>query len=186
MADYVNTLDLMSPEEAEDAVVSGLTELVEMRLSRIETALFEDDKTIKKAVFPVATDFSSYVFRDSAIEELVLLAVGLGYGSISGCDKLRVLDICYGGSIGDAGSKLTALTTFVLRALAVVTLSNTKMLTDSPIANGTGYIYVPRSLVDDYQSATNWSTFAGQFRVLQDYTVDGTIDGELDRAKLGL
>lgn len=47
-----------------------------------------------------------------------------------------------------------------------------------------GYIYVPRTLVDSYKAATNWSTFATQFRALEDYTVDGTITGDLDESKI--
>lgn len=47
-----------------------------------------------------------------------------------------------------------------------------------------GYIYVPRALVAEYQAATNWSTFASQFRALEDYTVDGTTTGELDPTKI--
>lgn len=46
------------------------------------------------------------------------------------------------------------------------------------------YIYVPSALVDSYKSATNWSTYATQFRALEDYTVDGTITGELDESKI--
>ena len=47
-----------------------------------------------------------------------------------------------------------------------------------------GYFYVPRALVDSYKAATNWSTYAAQFRALEDYTVDGTITGELDETKI--
>ena len=34
------------------------------------------------------------------------------------------------------------------------------------------------------QAATNWSTYAAQFRALEDYTVDGTTTGELDETKI--
>lgn len=54
----------------------------------------------------------------------------------------------------------------------------------TPIASGTGYIYVPRSLVDAYKTADQWSTYASQFRALEDYTVDGTTTGELDPSKI--
>ena len=53
-----------------------------------------------------------------------------------------------------------------------------------PIASGAGYIYVPAALVDSYKVATNWSTYAAQFRALEDYTVDGTTMGELDPNKI--
>lgn len=47
-----------------------------------------------------------------------------------------------------------------------------------------GYFYVPSALLDSYKAATNWVTFADQFRALEDYTVDGTITGELDPEKI--
>lgn len=46
----------------------------------------------------------------------------------------------------------------------VPTLSNTDAFGSTPIANGTGYIYVPDSLVDSIKSATNWSTYADQIK----------------------
>lgn len=47
-----------------------------------------------------------------------------------------------------------------------------------------GYIYVPRSLVDTYKADAKWGEYASQFRALEDYTVDGTITGELDASKI--
>lgn len=47
-----------------------------------------------------------------------------------------------------------------------------------------GYIYVPAALVDSYKVATNWSKFADQIRAIEDYTVDGTITGDLDESKI--
>ena len=62
--------------------------------------------------------------------------------------------------------------------------------TYNPTGAKDGYIYVPRALLSDtdetkdYRRATNWSTFATQFRALEDYTVDGTTTGELDPNKI--
>jgi hypothetical protein len=33
-------------------------------------------------------------------------------------------------------------------------------------------------------AAANWKKYPNQFRALEDYTVDGTINGELDRDKI--
>ena len=76
------------------------------------------------------------------------------------------------------------LTKLILRKNTVCTLSNTNALTNTPIASGTGYIYVPSALIDEYKAATNWVTYAAQFRALEDYTVDGTTTGELDESKV--
>lgn len=64
----------------------------------------------------------------------------------------------------------SALTALILRNPdSVVTLTNTNALSGTPIASGTGYIYVPSALVDSYKAATNWSTYAAQFRAIEDY-----------------
>lgn len=72
----------------------------------------------------------------------------------------------------------TALNALVLRYNTNANLSNANALANTPIASGTGYIYVPRALINTYQSATNWTTYSSNFRAIEDYTVDGTIDGE--------
>lgn len=76
------------------------------------------------------------------------------------------------------------LTVLVIRTNKMCTLASTSSFSDSAIAKGTGHVYVPRALVDTYKAATNWSTYAAQFRALEDYTVDGTITGELDESKI--
>lgn len=78
----------------------------------------------------------------------------------------------------------SSLAQLILRRDTVATLDNTSVLSGTPIAEGTGYVYVPRSLVDSYKTANNWSAYASQFRALEDYTVDGTTTGELDMSKI--
>ena len=45
----------------------------------------------------------------------------------------------------------------------------------SSVFNGTtiyyeeGYVYVPKSLEAAFKVATNWSTYAGQIRAIEDY-----------------
>lgn len=71
-----------------------------------------------------------------------------------------------------------------LRNETLVTLANANALTNTHIYKGTGYIYVPKALIEEYKAATNWVTYANQFRALEDYTVDGTITGALDESKI--
>lgn len=88
------------------------------------------------------------------------------------------------------------LTAVILRSDTMCTLAATSAFTNCYHFTGTkngqynpnglkdGYIYVPAALVDSYKAATNWSTYATQFRALEDYTVDGTITGALDETKI--
>lgn len=63
----------------------------------------------------------------------------------------------------------TALSELILMNNFVTTLSASNCLNGTPISNGTGYIYVPQALIEDYKVATNWVTFANQFRAIEDY-----------------
>lgn len=86
--------------------------------------------------------------------------------------------------IGTNAIPMPALETLILRASTVCTLDNVSALNNTKIKAGTGYIYVPAALVEDYKVATNWSSFADQFRALENYTVDGTVTGEIDETKI--
>jgi hypothetical protein len=103
-----------------------------------------------------------------------------------GCPLLERVDFPSATSIGPAAFQAsTGLIALIFRKTTLCKMENANALTRTPIADGTGYIYVPSALVDSYKAATNWSTYAAQFRAIEDYTVDGTITGELDPEKVG-
>lgn len=87
-----------------------------------------------------------------------------------GCSQMKKAD--FGTALTIASQTFaycSALDTLILRGSTVSTLENVSALTSTPIASGTGYIYVPSSLVDSYKAATNWSTYAAQIRAIEDY-----------------
>lgn len=47
------------------------------------------------------------------------------------------------------------------------------------------FIYVPGKLLNNYKSATNWASHAAKIRALEDYTTNGTANGDLDPNKTG-
>lgn len=61
------------------------------------------------------------------------------------------------------------LRTLIIRTPSVCTLGNINAFVNTPIANGTGYIYVPKALLEKYKAATNWSTYAAQLRAIEDF-----------------
>ena len=75
-------------------------------------------------------------------------------------------------------SSLVALIVRYFSGSDIFELASTYVLANTPIASGTGYIYVPRDMVDTYKAATNWSTYANQIRAVEDYTTDGTLTGD--------
>lgn len=57
----------------------------------------------------------------------------------------------------------------ILNTETVCVLVDKIAFNSTPIANGTGYIYVPDALVNDYKKATNWSVYANQIKPLSEY-----------------
>ena len=59
----------------------------------------------------------------------------------------------------------------ILRSPTVCTLKNVTCFINTPFQSGKagGYLYVPRALVSEYQTATNWSSLSITFRAIEDY-----------------
>ena len=114
------------------------------------------------------------------------LMTKVGRQAFASWSKLATVDLpgITGAISTQAFQEASVLSAVILRGGTMATLSATSAFSGTPIASGAGYIYVPAALIDSYKAATNWATYADQFRALEDYTVDGTVDGELDETKI--
>ena len=64
-----------------------------------------------------------------------------------------------------AFNNCSALTKVIFpNVTSVPRLSDANAFVNTPIAKGTGYIYVPDTLVDSFKSASNWSSLADQIK----------------------
>lgn len=151
---------------------TSLEELSLPSLTNMTTYFCNGNTSLRRVNLPVVREIMQMAF--SGCTSLVIADFGL-----DSTTNYRV-----GAQAFQNCSNLQAL--ILRRTTGIRTLPYTSTFTGSAIASGTGYIYVPRSLVATYQSATNWSTYASQFRALEDYTVDGTTTGEPDLAKMGI
>lgn len=122
---------------------------------------------------PVATSIGSYCFMNcSSLQEVNFpLVTSLSTGMFQRCTGLKKADL---GAVKSTSSTAfqvcSALETVIFRrADAIVPLANVNIFASSGVEAGTGYVYVPRALVDTYKAATNWSTYANQIRAIEDY-----------------
>ena len=94
----------------------------------------------------------------------------IGGSSFRLCVSLKTLDLPKVTKINGVYTfrDSNLLKTLILRSETICTLSNTDAFFNSPIAKGTGYIYVPDDLVESYKSATNWSTYADQIKAISE------------------
>ena len=133
---------------------SNLTYAKMYGFTTIKSGAFQECHALTKLHFPSAT----------AID-------GWGW-ALSQCNNLERIYLPKVTSIACSNcfTDCKKIHTLVLGANSVCSLSSSNILGGAtPIRNGTGYIYVPSALVNSYKSATNWSTFASQFRAIEDY-----------------
>lgn len=135
---------------------------------------------------PSATSIGKSCFSDSSFKEINLpLVTTLKENEFHFCKYLEKIDLASLVDIQNPSyysvfgycKKLTAL---ILRSNTLVKLADKDGLvgyitdTETPLSpaytgNNPGYIYVPKALIEEYRTATNWTVFADKFRAIEDY-----------------
>ena len=117
---------------------------------------------------PKVVSLGQACFQWSALTRAILPAYQYGGTTAFGnCTALESIELPDAGNIpAQFFNNCTALKTVVIGTNnpGVCALQNTNAFSGTPIASGTGYIYVPDSLVSGYKAATNWSTYASQIK----------------------
>ena len=176
-------------EEAAASILSNtITELDNSIATSLRSRALQGATKLVTVNLPAVTSMGTYAFYSCAGLTTVHMPLVTSIPSqcFYGCSKLKHADFGRITSIAaQAFHTDNVLTELIIRKNdSICTLSNTTAISNTAIGKGTGYVYVPAALVDSYKAASNWSTFADQFRALEDYTVDGTITGELDTSKI--
>jgi hypothetical protein len=163
------------------------------RVTSVGVAAFKGSNKLVSVVMPLCTELSDDAFSGCGSLKETTFSVDLakiGANTFYNCDaltefiypnvyiysystfqvsqNLKKADIA--GFVGATETfNGTPLETLIIRSDTMQTIGNVNVLKDTHIAKGIGYIYVPRALVDTYKAATNWSTYAAQFRAIEDY-----------------
>ena len=145
------------------------------RITYLGMEVFRNYDSLAIADFPNVTSagvnifYACYALHTVNLPSLISISSNMfGYSSL-----LKRLDFPSVESI-DTGafSGCSRLVTLILRkADTVCTLKNVNAFNNTPIAKGTGYIYVPDGFVEQYKAATNWSTFASQIKPISELEV---------------
>lgn len=148
--------DLYIPnvQNIEAGVFYRCTSLVELDLPyvpSIPASSFADCSKLERITFPKATSIGQYAFQNCSNllgADLVSVNTTLAVACFYNCPKFATL--------------------IIRNQDAVVAMNNVNCIGRTAIANGTGFVYVPDHLVDNYKSATNWSTYANQIKPLSE------------------
>ena len=170
MSQIIPTVSLVGDDALTNQLIErNVTELVDDVTTTIGKGAFYNMKSLTKVVFTKAT--ATQVIGDM--------------GAFMGCENLNYADFHAKVSFEKYSFRnCWALQTLILRSGQMCTAKTYVLSTNDSAKPVSPYIYVPAALVDSYKAALNWSDYANQFRALEDYTVDGTITGELDETKI--
>lgn len=153
-------------------------------------------KSLPDGITSIGT-YSFYNCPNLALESLPDNLTSIGEHAFYNCKKMTIKSIpskvtiideyvfqkcesitemtCLGGITtisSTAFRDCSKLSKFVLPNItSIPTLAHTNAFSGTPIASGTGHIYVPDTLVDSFKSASNWSTFAEQIKGLSELEV---------------
>ena len=127
---------------------SKLTSIEFPSATTIGNNAFQACKALTSATFPVVTS--------------------IGANAFSACSNLERIDLPVVTSISSYVFQSTKLATLILRSETMCTLGS-GAFTSTPIASGTGYIYVPSALLSTYQSNSGWSAYSNQLRAIEDW-----------------
>lgn len=157
----------------------GIREINAPNITEIGSLAFAKATNLTSVTTENVTFVGSQAFIYTGVIELNFPKLTTCYASAFQYSKsLKKVDIgeAYGWKIEPAlFYSCSALDIFILRAPKLISLGSTNAFMSTPIASGTGYIYVPKTLSDGsdgvatYQAATNWATYADQIRAIEDY-----------------
>lgn len=169
-------LDLPNVIKTGTYLCYGCTNLEEVNLPNCTTLgayAFYNNTSLRRIDFPKLTSAPATAFRQctSATEANLPVCTTLNSYAFHGSTSLEKLDFpkvkWLGAQVFNGCSALTAL---IFRYNGIVAMSNANnIFANTPIASGTGYIYVPSALVDSYKTETNWKKYESKIRAIEDY-----------------
>lgn len=193
--DSLTKVDIPNVTEFRDSAFYQCKSLVEVNAPNLETVkgnVFRECTKPMNVYMPKLKSVGYYMFYQSGPAKVRFdSATKVDDSALCNCGNLTYVDLPSCVEIAQkAFFQSTKLVTLILRSNTMCVLKNVSAFDAgweggwTGIKRGDGYVYVPRALVDSYKAASNWSTYAAQFRALEDYTVDGTITGDLDESKI--
>ena len=206
MAEFINTIDALGDDVVIDSIIDRtITELKDDGIETVGAYAFAYCTSLVTLDLPNVITVNNCAWHQCSSLSSVNLPNATTFidpfGNNANCTslkKLRLPKATYFSAYTGNGHHLTILDLPVIQNLpnyflpycqskgCSLLLRNTSGVCSLGGTNGLHNvtIYVPASLIDSYKAATNWSTYADQFRALEDYTVDGTTTGELDETKI--
>lgn len=170
-----NTRETLGDQATVDALIANtLTDLEEDGITTMRQYALGGRTVLQSVNFPnlktINENGMSYCTGLTSVE--IPAVTSIGTYAFTGDTGLTALDLSGSSEVtisANAFNGCSNLTHLVIRSTTRSTLSNTSAFNGTKIALGDGGIYVPSSLLSDYKSASNWSSFAANIFPIDDY-----------------
>lgn len=133
-----------------------------------------ENNSIKIFINKEAKSINGLIANESLIrlivpraEKIILASDYYNYQTYRRMKNLIKLDCCFNSNSLSEMHELTKLVILILRNTTVPNLTSSDWIPNK--IRTTGYIYVPKALIEDYKIATNWSVYADRFRAIENY-----------------
>lgn len=149
----------------------SVTEVTSKDVSVVGVSAFSNCDQLVSVNFPNATWIDSYAFKScSNLRTVIIPNVNtITTNGFYGCSRLKDLELPAIVLIETkAFQSCSSLAKLVLSGDSVAMLTGADAFSNTPIGNGSGYIYVPDSLVSSYKSAPGWSTYSAQIKSINE------------------
>lgn len=159
--------------EVTRGLLSGtLKEFRDDKLTQLRRGAFIYNSTLTVVELPKVKTISTNVFTQcSSLQRASFPQLtSIGNDAFSYCSSMTYCDIGNAASLGSwvftSCSSLQAL--IIRKADSICKLNHINSIDGNAIAKGIGFVYVPDHLVEQYKSATNWSTYASQIKPISE------------------
>ena len=131
---------------------------------------FNDCDQLTSVKMGAVLTVGDYAFQNCGALETVTMykAASVGANAFSSCSNLKTVYLSATTIASNAFAGCSQLNALILYGDTVCALAS-GALTNTAIANGTGYVYVPAALADSYKANSAWSAYANQIRAIEDY-----------------
>lgn len=180
---FVNTIDRAveqyGEQAVEDMLLTGEFTVIHENRCKEYPNIISGQTNIAEIVCPLVTKDVAIPGKNS-MATVKLFSINGAFGlEASGVELLHLPCV---QSLSFYGMRNSPnLRTVILSNRHVLCLMyNAVALENTPIANGDGYIYVRKKLLEQYKAATNWSVYAAQIRAIEDYPeIKAIVDADL-------
>ena len=144
---------------------SSLSQISLPECNYIGNAAFQACSSLYQVILPMCSIINDIAFRFCYSLSQISLPVcsSIGNGAFQGCSSLSQISLPECSYIDfNVFLNCSSLSIITIGYSGVCNLPYSNAFSATPIASGTGSIYVPASLVDTYKSAADWSYFSTQ------------------------